>query len=245
MSPDSPEPSGGPALEVHDGRTGRDYHLPIADGAIRATDLGRIGTDEPDDGGLLSYDPAFMNTASCRSAITYIDGDKGILRYRGYPIEQLAGTIPFLDVAALLVEGDLLDGPARERWITEVEAGEELPPEITDLVETFPGDAHPMAVLLAAWSALGAYHPHAKAVDDPAVRDGLPPRFVGAIAALATLVFRHRTGRPTRIDRPTGDFTERFYRSMFPEVATPDAALTRAIDVLLILQADHEQNCST
>jgi citrate synthase len=244
MSEPSRTPAADPALDVHDRRTGRDYRLRIEDGAIRATELADIPADEPDGVGLLSYDPGFVNTGSCRSAITFVDGDRGILRYRGYPIEQLAGSFPFLDVAALLVDGDLPDAAAARRWQDLVAAGEELPGEIVALVETFPAEAHPMAVVLAAWSALGAYHPEAKSVDDKTVRDTLAPRFIGSIGALAALVFRHRTGRPTIIDPATGDFAGRFYRSMFPDAADENT-LTRAIDILLILQADHEQNCST
>ena len=245
MSEPSRTPVPDPALDVHDRRTGRDYRLRIEEGAIRATELADVRAEQPESAGLLSYDPGFMNTASCRSAITYVDGDRGILRYRGYPIEQLAGRIPFIDVAALLVEGDLPDGAAARRWRDAVASGEVLPNAIVALVETFPPDAHPMAVLLAAWSALGAYHPDAKSVDDQATRDRVAPRFLGSIAALAALVFRHRTGRPTTIDRPTGDFAARLYGSMFPEAPDVSPALTRAIDILLILQADHEQNCST
>jgi citrate synthase len=233
------------ALDIRDGRTGVDYRLRIEDGAIRATELAQVRTHDQDAPGLLSYDPGFMNTASCRSAITYVDGDRGILRYRGYPIEQLAGSVPFLDVAALLVEGELPDDAGARRWQDSVAAGESLPDEIVALVETFPPDAHPMSVLLAAWSALGAYHPETKAVDGDDIRRSIPPEFLGGVAAVVALVFRHRTGRRIRIDRPIGDFATRLYAAMFPDVPRPDPALARAIDILLILQADHEQNCST
>jgi citrate synthase len=236
----------GPALEVHDGRTGRDYHLAIADAAIRATDLHQIGADMPDAEPLMAYDPAFMNTAACRSAITYIDGDKGILRYRGYPIEQLAGAVPFLDVAWLLIHGELPSGAESRQWAADAEAGTELPSEITALVATFPEDAHPMAVLLAAWAALGAYRPESRAVEDADERIRETPRFLGAIAALVGLVFRHRTGRPLVVGSPRGDHAERLWRLMFAaDTDAIDPALSEAIDVLLVLQADHEQNCST
>jgi citrate synthase len=238
---------GNATLHVRDGRTGREADLPIVDGSIRATDLLTLRDADARVDGLVSYDPAFMNTASCRSAITYIDGDAGILRYRGYPIEQLAGRISFLDVAWLLIDGELPDETARE-WHAAVDAGWELPPEVVRLVETFPRDAHPMAVLLAAWSALGAYRPGAKAVDDPDVRRRETPRFLGSIAALVALVFRHRTGRgtePPAVGSGTG-YAARLLASMFPDSGDrEDPALVRAIDVLLVLQADHEQNAST
>jgi citrate synthase len=238
-----------PRLEVRDGRTGRTQDLAIADDAIRATDLLRIGEAGTDHPGLMSYDPAFMNTASCRSAITFIDGDAGILRYRGYPIEQLAERVSFLDVAWLLVHGELPDAATSRRWEVDVEAASDLPDEIVRLVATFPPDAHPMAVLLAAWSALGAYHPEAKKVDDPGVRGAEVPRFLGSIATLAALVFRHRTGRAVDAAGASGraaGYAARMLASFFPESPNrDDAALVRAIDVLLILQADHEQNAST
>jgi citrate synthase len=241
-------PAAGAALEVHDTRTGRDHEIPIADGAIRATELLKVGEPHTDHPGLMSYDPAFMNTASCRSAITYIDGDAGILRYRGYPIEQLAERVTHLDVAWLLVHGELPDAETSRRWASDVAAASELPPGIAALVATFPADAHPMAVLLAAWSALGAYHPEAKAVDDPAVREREVARFLGSIATLVALVFRHRTGRPLDAPalEPDAGYAARLFASMFPDSPNrSNPALARAVDVLLILQADHEQNAST
>jgi citrate synthase len=234
------------SLQVRDDRTGQEYRIDIVDEAIHATELARIRSDVPDGGGLVSYDPAFMNTASCRSAITYIDGDRGILRYRGYPIEELVGRVPFLDVAYLLIHGELPDAATSEQWASEVEASAELPSEVLALVETFPANAHPMAVLLSAWSALGAYRFDAKAVDDPARRGAEVPRFLGSIATLVAAVFRHRTGRPMSIPTPSGNYAERLFAAMFPErTGGAEATLTRAVDVLLTLQADHEQNCST
>jgi citrate synthase len=231
-------------LEIRDRRTGNDYELAIAEGAIRATDLEQISADDAE-GGLVSYDPAFVNTASCRSAITYIDGDKGILRYRGYPIEQLVGRISQLDIAWLLVHGELPSDTEAAGFDTAVAGASELPEPIVRLVETFPADAHPMAVLLAAWSALGAYHPEAKAVDDPEARSAGVPGFLGQIASLTALVFRHRTGRPAAAPQVSGPYAQRLLMGMFPEKGVPDPALARAMDVLLVCQADHEQNCST
>jgi citrate synthase len=231
-------------LDVRDRRSGHEYQLPISDGAIRATDIEQITVDEADTG-LVSYDPAFNNTASCRSAITYIDGDKGILRYRGYPIEQLVGRISQLDIAWLLIHGELPLATDSAAFDTAVADASALPESIMRLVETFPADAHPMAVLLAAWSALGAYHPEAKAVDDAAARSAAVPGFLGQMASLTALVFRHRTGRPTAQPSVSGDYAQRLLMGMFPEKGVPDPALVRAMDVLLVCQADHEQNCST
>jgi citrate synthase len=231
-------------LLVQDSRSGRDYTIALADGAIRATDLEQI-PGGADGVGLVSYDPAFLNTASCRSAITYIDGDRGILRYRGYPIEQLVGQVSQLDVAWLLIHGELPSASQSAQFDAAVAAASDLPDPIARLIETFPADAHPMAVLLAAWSALGAYHPEAREVDNTAVRDGLAPRHLGTIASVVGLIFRHRTGRPTASPPVAGGYAQRLLMGMFPETGTPNPTLVRAMDVLLVCQADHEQNCST
>ena len=233
------------ALVAVDSRTGASYELPIAANAIRAADLAAIRGEGPDAKGLLSYDPAFMNTASCRSAITFIDGDRGILRYRGYPIEQLAGRRSFLDVAYLLIGGELPTVTESAEWAAAVESQEELPARVVDLVATFPSDAHPMTVLASAWSALAAYRWGHASVEDGAARMREVPAFIGLAASLVALVYRHRTGAPLWIDRPQGDFATRLLGGMFPGGPTQGPAQRRAIDVLLILQADHEQNCST
>ncbi len=244
-----PGPADAPSdsLEIHDRRTGRRFDVAIVDNAIRATDLAAIRMHDEGVGGLVSYDPAFLNTASCRSAITFIDGDRGILRYRGYPIEDLAERLPFLDVAYLLIHGELPDPAAATDWAAAVEAGStQLPEPIVDLVATFPQNAHPMTVLLAAWSALGAYRGAAHAADDADVRDAETPVFLGLISALVALVVRHRTGRALRAGPPIRPYAGDLLAQLFPERDDLlDPALIRAIDVLLILQADHEQNCST
>jgi citrate synthase len=240
--------AGSSMLDVRDRRTGREHELDIIDGAIRATDLLALGDPATGTPGLMSYDPAFMNTASCRSAITFVDGAAGILRYRGYPIEQLAERVSFLDVARLLIDGELPDQTKSAAWAGEVAGGWELPDQIVRLVETFPPDAHPMAVLLAAWSALGAYRSESKAVGDAAAREREVPRMLGSVAALTALIFRHRTGRPVAAAATdaTTDYAGRLLGSMFPESANrANPTLVRAIDILLILQADHEQNAST
>jgi citrate synthase len=234
-------------LTIHDDRTDREYAVPITDGAIRATDLTDITATDAAGGtqGLVSYDPGFVNTACCRSAITFIDGDKGILRYRGYPIEQVAGRVPFLDVAWLLSHGELPSAADSAAFAAAVEAATELPAPITAIVASFPVTAHPMSVLLSAWSALSAYRPEAKHVDDPQARAAEVPRFLAWIGALTALVFRHRTERPLEIQPRSGSYAARLLGSMFPEQGVPADALTRAMDTLLVLQADHEQNCST
>jgi citrate synthase len=248
---EAPEPStpgsSAPALEVRDLRTGEDYRLDVGRGAIRATDLLRIRAGDPEPEGLVSYDPAFMNTASCASSITYIDGDKGILRYRGYPIEEIAGRVPFLDVAWLLVHGELPTAAESADWAAAVADASDLPADIARLIETFPADAHPMSVLLAAWSALGAYRPDAKAVDDRARRDAEVPRFLGSIAAVVGLVFRHRTGREPSAAPADADYATRLLADVFggDPALRSHPVLARALDILLVLQADHEQNCST
>src|SRR5690242_14064005 len=158
-------------LHVTDSRTGRAYELPIVDGAIRAMDLRQIKTSD-DDFGLLSYDPAFQNTASCRSAITFIDGERGILRYRGYPIEELARHSTFLDVAWLLLHGDLPDKPESAEWAHEIAHHTFVHENVKKLIsEGFWHDAHPMGILVSTLAALSTFYPEAKAVKDPACRD--------------------------------------------------------------------------
>jgi citrate synthase len=239
-------PRSAAGLSVHDERTGADIHLDIADGAIHATELGRLPGSGLDATGLASYDPALVNTASCRSAITYIDGDRGILRYRGYPIEELAGNVPFATVAQLLTEGDLPDAAAADRWRGAIDRGRELPDGIRELIATFPVDAHPMAVLLSAWSALGSYHPEARNVDDATARAAQVPAFLGAIASVVGLVVRHRMGHAGPGPAAGLDYGTRLYVELFgAEARAVDPVLAEAIDILLVLQADHEQNCST
>src|SRR5579884_364279 len=180
-------------LAVEDQRTGRAYQVPIRDGSVRAIDLRQIRTG-PDDFGLMSYDPGFLNTASCRSAVTYIDGDRGILLYRGYPIEQIAGHATFLDVAYLILYGELPTPQQLAEFQRAVARDSAIPDGIVALVESFPRDAHPMTILLSAVGALAAYHPEAKNVEDPAVRASVVTRLIGSFATLAGLIYRHVTG---------------------------------------------------
>ena len=234
------------ALEIRDGRTGREYRIPIANEAIQARDLGQIHAADADHG-LLSYDPAFLNTASCRSAITYIDGDRGILLYRGYPIEELAERRSFLDVAWLLIHGELPTIEEAAGFSEAVRVASVLPAGIVRLIESFPRGAHPMAMLLSAFAALGAHHPEAREVDDAALRQREIPAFLGSISSLAGLVLRHLQGRSLDLPAPTTDYARTLAANLFGDDPgyDPDPAIVRAMDVLLILQADHEQNCST
>ncbi len=239
-------PGGDGTLHLRDDRTGTELPIDITDGAIRAMDLAKLPGAGLDNTGLASYDPAFANTASCRSAITYIDGDRGILRYRGYPIEEIAGRLPFTTVAYLLNAGELPDAGQTRSWDAAIDRGREIPTAIAALIDTFPPDAHPMAVLLAAWSALGAYHPEARDVDDAAARAEQVPAFLGAISSVVGAVVRHRMRR-TAPGAVTGrDYGGRLYLELFgAEAGDLDPVLAEAIDILLVLQADHEQNCST
>jgi citrate synthase len=233
-------------LCVRDGRTGNEYDLPITDGTVRAGDLARIAPEDDPNAGLVSYDPAFMNTASCRSAITYIDGDRGILRYRGYEIADLAAQRTFLDVAYLLIFGELPTAADSAAWADAVALSSALPPQIDALIATFPRDAHPMTVLLAAWSALGVYRPATGAADDAAVREAETPAFLGLIASLVGAVYRHRTAQAKTGGLLVKPYAAGLLRAMFPDDERKlDQVFVDAIDVLLVLQADHEQNCST
>ena len=196
---------------------------------------------------MISYDPAFLNTASCRSAITYIDGDRGILQYRGYAIEELAEDRSFLEVAWLLIHGELPTGAEAEAFAAAVRDGSVLPEGVVRLVSSFPRGAHPMTMLMSAVAAMAAYRPSAKNVDDATARSSEIPRFLGSTSALAGLVMRHFQGRSLDLPPATSDFARTLAANLFadgPDYA-PDPAIVRAIDVLLILQADHEQNCST
>ena len=239
---------GASTLSLHDNRTGRDYSVPISEeGPVRehsipAIDLRKVRVDD-DDFGLLSYDPAYLNTASCRSTITYIDGDRGVLLYRGYPIEELAGRVSFTDVAYLLVNGELPSAEQSRAWSEAISRDSDLPDGIVKLVESFPRGAHPMAMLLAAIGALGAYHEDAKKVRDAETRRRHVTKILGAMSTLAGLIYRHHSGQPLETAPRTGSYERNFLAGLFG--GEPDPALVRAIDVLFVLHADHEQNCST
>jgi citrate synthase len=238
---------GASTLSVTDNRTGRVYEIPITDGAISATALRQIKHGD-DDFGLLSYDPAFMNTASCRSAITFIDGDKGILRYRGYPIQELAQRVSFLDVASLLLEGELPAGDARDQWIAEVTHHTFVHENVKKFIDGFHHDAHPMGILVGTVGALSTFYPDAKRIDDPADRRRQAVRLIGKISTLAAFAYRHARGLPYAYPDNelsyAGNFLSMMWKMSEPRYQ-PDPVLEHALDVLFILHADHEQNCST
>ena len=234
-------------LRVTDSRTGRSYELPIVDGAIRATDLRQIKTSE-DDFGLLSYDPAFMNTASCRSAITYIDGDKGILRYRGYPIEELARHSTFLDVAWLLLNGELPGKEDSASWAHEISHHTYVHENVKKFIDGFHHDAHPMGILVSTVAALSTFYPEASRVHDQAVARKQIVRLIAKMPTLAAFAYRHEKGLPYAYPDDelsyAGNFLNMMDKMSEPKYH-PKPVLEHALDVLFILHADHEQNCST
>jgi len=234
------------SLTVTDNRTGKAYELPITDGTIRAMDLRQIRTDA-EDFGLMAYDPAFMNTAACRSAITYIDGDRGILRYRGYPIEQLAEQASFLEVAYLLCEGELPTQAQLDKWVHEVTYHTYVHKNIIKFLEGFRYDAHPMGMLLGAVGALSTFYPEAKDIQDPANRYIQRVRLVAKLPTIAAFIFRQARGLPYEFPRNDLGYIANFVNMTFRigEQFNDNPVLQRALEILLILHADHEQNCST
>jgi citrate synthase len=233
-------------LTITDNRTGRDYTVPIVDGTIRATDLRQISASDGD-GGLQSYDPAYLNTASCRSAITYIDGDAGILRYRGYPIEQLAEEATFLEAAYLLFEGELPTSEQLRRWEDDVRMHTYVHTNVQKFLEGFRYDAHPMGMLLGAVGALSTFYPDAKDIGDPENRYLQRVRLIAKMPTIAAFAFRHSRGLPYVLPRNDLDYIGNFVNMTF-EIGgghEPNAVLQRALEVLFVLHADHEQNCST
>lgn len=233
-------------LTIKDNRTGQSYEIPITDNTIRANDLKKIKVDA-DDFGLMTYDPAFMGTAACRSAITYIDGDKGILRYRGYPIEQLAEHSTFLEVAYLLNHGELPNQEQLKSWTDEITFHTYVHTNITKFLEGFRYDAHPMGMLLGAVSALSTFYPDAKNIGDAKNRYLQRIRLLAKAPTLAAFAFRHSRGLPFVFPENDLDYIGNFVNMTFSIGGRhkPNKVLQRALDVLFILHADHEQNCST
>ncbi|HEU5249485.1 MAG TPA: citrate synthase [Thermoanaerobaculia bacterium] len=235
------------ALVVIDQRTGKSYEIPITDGTIRAIDLRQIKTDAQDFG-LMTYDPAFMNTASCRSRITYIDGDKGILRYRGYPIEQLAEKSSYLEVAYLLLNGELPTKTQHDEWVHHITFHTMLQESLKKFVDGFNYDAHPMGMLIAAVAAMSTFYPDARSIHDPISRQTQTWRLIAKMPTLAALAYRHSVGMPYVYPDNDLSYTENFLNMLFKIPSAgwrPDPVLVRALDVLFILHADHEQNCGT
>ncbi len=235
------------SLTITDNRTQKTYTVPIEKGTVRAMDLRQIKTG-PDDFGLMTYDPAFMNTASCKSAITYLDGDAGILRYRGYPIEQLAENCTFLEVAYLLLHGELPTETELEKWNSEIMYHSLIHENVKSFMGGFHYDAHPMGILMSTVAALATFYPESRNIHDPASRRLQTVRLVGKMPTLAAFAYRHRLGMPYIYPDPDLGYTRNYMNMLWkrtePKYAANDV-LARALEVLFILHADHEQNCST
>ena len=234
-------------LSIVDNRTGKKYELPIQDGTIRAMDLRQIKA-APDDFGLMTYDPAFMNTANCRSAITYIDGDKGVLLYRGYPIEQLAENSNYLETAYLILFGELPTEAQLQAWTREITLHTMLHENIKKFMEGFRYDAHPMGIFISTVGALSTLNPDAKNIFDPNSRRLQTRRLIAKVPGIAAYAYRHSIGRPYNYPDNDLSFTGNFLNMLFKMTELkyqPNPVLERALDVLFILHADHEQNCST
>ncbi len=233
-------------LSVTDNRTGKTYELPIENGAIRAKDLRQIRVDDGDYG-MKNYDPAFLNTAACKSRITYIDGEKGILRYRGYPIEELAEKSNYLEVANLILYGELPSKREYDEWVHNITHHTILHEYVKKLLDGFRYDAHPMGMLIGVVGALSTFYPDAKKVLDPASRRLQTYRLIAKMPTLAAFSYRHSVGM--RYTYPDNDlsYTGNFLKMTFAmtDRYKPNPVLERALDVLFILHADHEQNCST
>jgi citrate synthase len=234
-------------LSIVDNRTGKKYELPIQDGTIRAMDLRQIRSG-PDDFGLMTYDPAFMNTANCRSGITYIDGDKGVLLYRGYPIEQLAENSNYLETAYLILFGELPTEAQLQAWTREITLHTMLHENIKKFMEGFRYDAHPMGIFISTVGALSTLNPDAKNIFDPNSRRLQTRRLIAKVPGIAAYAYRHSIGRGYNYPDNDLSFTGNFLNMLFKMTELkyqPNPVLERALDVLFILHADHEQNCST
>src|SRR5918999_4921922 len=234
------------SLTVRDNRTGREYEIAITDGTIRAADLKQIAVD--DEPGLATYDPGFVNTASCRSAITFIDGDVGILEYRGYPIEQLAEHSTFLEVAYLLLNGELPTQTQLDEWVHNITYHTFIHENLKQFIEGFRYDAHPMGMLMASVSALSTFYPEANRISDPENRQLQITRMIAKMPTLGAFAYRHQQGKPYVYPDNALSYTANFLAMLF-KMSEPtyqaDPRLVHALEVLFILHADHEQNCST
>ncbi len=246
--PEVADQNAGAALEVRDTRTNQSYSLPVVDGSIRATDLKKIPSGDEDGGGLVSYDPAFLNTAACRSSITYIDGDKGILRYRGYPIEQLAERANFLEVAWLLRHGELPDQKEYDSFVHDITYHTYVHENMRKFLEGFRYDAHPMAMLNSAVAALASFYPDSRNIFDPDQRNISMIRLLAKVPTIAAFSYRHVKGLPFVYPDNNLSYVENFL-SMVARMSEPkyeaNPVFVRALEILFILHADHEQNCST
>ncbi len=236
------------SLQVRDDRTSREYALPIEHESIRATDLRpiRLGAD---DFGLLSYDPAFQNTAACKSAITFIDGDAGILRYRGYPIEELARTKSYLDVAYLLIYGQLPSRSERDEWLHQITVHTMVHENVKKFMDGFHHDAHPMGMMVSTLAALSTFYPEAKQIQDEGRRRAQIHRLVAKIPTIAAFAYRHSIGMAYIYPNNDLAYAKNFLAMMYRPSPTmeyaPNEVLAHALDTLFVLHADHEQNCSS
>jgi citrate synthase len=233
-------------LTIIDNRTGKQYEIPIKKGAIKATDLFQIKITEDD--GLVSYDPGFMNTASCQSKITYVDGDRGILRYRGYPIEQLAEKGTYLETAYLILHGELPNKSQLAAWTHNITHHSIIHENIKKLIDVFRHDAHPMGILVSTVGALSTFYPEAKSIFDVDLRRAQTYRLISKMPTLAAFAYRHSLGLPYSYPDNDLSYTGNFLNMLFKMTELkyqPHPVLERALDVLFILHADHEQNCST
>ncbi len=245
MSADSG--TAGASLTVRDNRTGTEYDVPIVDGTVRAADLAqiRLNADEP---GIAVYDPGFVNTASCRSSITYIDGDKGILEYRGYPIEQLAEKSSYLEVAYLLIHGELPTKQEFEGWEHQLTFHTFVHENVKSFMEGFRYDAHPMGMLLASVGALSTFYPESRNISDANIRQMQIIRLIAKMPTLGAWAFRHAQGKPYVYPDNDLGYAANFLAMLFKmseQKFEADERLIKALEVLFILHADHEQNCST
>jgi citrate synthase len=244
---DRPEAAvGKDSLTITDNRTGKTYEVAIESGAIRALDLRQIRVGA-EDFGLLAYDPGFANTASCKSRITFIDGERGILDHRGYPIEQLAEHGNYLETAYLLLWGELPTKAQYDAWASDIRRHTSVPEKVEQVLAGFPKDAHPMGTLASMVAALGTLHPEARKVRDREVRREQIHCLIAQVPTLAALVYRHSTGRPPVSPDDGQGYCESFLQMMFGTSGgsgAVDSTLARALDVLFVLHADHEQNCS-
>ena len=238
MSPDS--------LSITDNRTGKQYEVPITDGSVPAASFRQIQTSD-DDFGLLSFDPALANTATVRSAITFIDGDEGILEYRGYPIEQLAERSTYLEVAYLLINGELPTPAQYDSWVEDIKYRTMVLEDLKKFMDGFRHDAHPMGMLVSSVGALSTYYPESKNIHDPASRNVQTVRAIGKVGTIASFCYRHILGYPYNLPDNelsyTGNLLNLLFRMVEPRYV-PDPVIERALDVLFILHADHEQNAS-
>ena len=234
------------SLTITDNRTNLTYNLPIEKETVRAMDLRQIKTG-PEDFGLMTYDPAFMNTASCRSSITFIDGERGILRYRGYPIEVLAEHCSFLEVAYLILFGDLPNEVELKNWVNDITHHTMLHETTKKFMEGFRYDAHPMAMLVSTVAALSTVYPEAREIHDPNNRLLQSKRLIGKMPSIAAMSYRHSLGFPYVYPDNDLNYAENFMNMLWKMVEPKYVAnpvLARALDILFILHADHEQNCS-